>query len=82
MAEETEQRIERLEHRVPETEPEGDLRATLSDVLDEIRVVAAERATVEGEWAEERRQACDLELRRLRELQVRLLFELDELPLA
>jgi hypothetical protein len=75
-------RLQRLETGAPLAAPRDDLRASLEGVLAEIRAVTAERATIEGEWAEECRLACDVQLGRLRERQARLLFELEELPLV
>ena len=79
-----ETRLERLEQRsvAGPVAPADDLRLRLDETLAQIRAVAAEREAVEGEWADERRRACDAELGKLREQQARLLFELDELPLV
>lgn len=72
-------RGEALEAGPPE--PDTAMRARLEEVLAQVRAVRAEREAVEGDWAEERRRACDLELSRLRRDQARLLYELDELSL-
>jgi hypothetical protein len=79
-----ERRLDRLERpsEAPGAGEHDHLRLRLEEVLCEVRAVQAERATIEGEWAEQRRLACDQELGRLRQRQARLLFELDELPLV
>ena len=77
-----EERLQRLEAGGALPAPRQDLRASLEEVLAEIRAVTAERSSIEGDWAEECRLACDVQLGRLRERQARLLFELGELPLA
>ncbi len=84
-----EERLDRLEGRGESDPGEAEgreassqaLRLELEEVLATIRAVRAERMAIEGEWADERRRACDLELSRLRRRQARLLFELEELPL-
>lgn len=75
-----EARLERLEvWGRAEDGGDDDLRLRLEEVLAQIRAVNAERAALEGEWAEQQRQACDLELLRLRRQQTDLLVGLDEL---
>ena len=76
-----EARLERLEAASVQTDgaPENDLQLRLDEVLAQIRAVLAERETLEGDWADQQREACDLELAELRRQQTDLLVALDEL---
>ena len=76
-----EARLERIEAGAGRIAPDNLLQLRLDEVLAEIRAVQAERVATEGEWEDERRRACDLELGRLRKVQAKVLYELDELPI-
>jgi len=80
--------LARIEERLEQLEPEGRPNSTeverkeaeLEELLAQIRAVVAERQSADGPHAEERRQACDAELGRLRRRQAELLYWLG--PLA